>query len=80
VHHVGGLVKVEDGVTGIAYHEDSPEALHDALEKALQLSPQEKSTIQRQAIETIKAKYTWSTVMHRYLKLYKRCRKEQIYC
>jgi starch synthase len=80
VHHVGGLVKVVDGVTGIAYLEDSQDALLQALEKALALDSHQKIAIQKQAVETIERKYTWSKVMHRYLHLYKRCRAEQVPC
>ena len=35
VHHVGGLVKVIDGVTGLAYEGNTPDDLLEALERAL---------------------------------------------
>jgi starch synthase len=80
VHHIGGLVKVRDGVTGIAYHNDSPDDLLRALQKALVLYGDEplKRRIQQQAVEEIRRKYTWTKVMRKYLDLYRKARKTQI--
>jgi starch synthase len=80
VHHVGGLVKVVDGVTGIAYVGNSPQDLLKALERALILYRDEKlkRKMQLQAIKTIKQNYTWSKVMHKYLELYAKARKLQL--
>jgi len=79
VHHVGGLVKVKDGVTGIAYQGESPDALLSALQRALDLYGDRplKRRIQQQAVEEILQKYTWTTVIRKYLELYKKARKEQ---
>ncbi len=80
VHHVGGLVKVKDNVTGIAYHGDSPDDLIEALRRALALYVDEpvKRKIQIEAVEEIARKYTWTKVMQRYLELYRESRKTQV--
>lgn len=80
VHHVGGLVKVIDGVTGIAYRGDSPDDLLRAMERALAVydSPELKRKIQLQAVQEIQSNYTWPTVMRKYLELYKKARKNQL--
>lgn len=74
VHHVGGLVKVIDGETGIAYKGTAPEDLLGAMSRAMELekNPVQKRAVQIRAVETIHNKYTWSTVMHSYLELYRR--------
>lgn len=79
-HHVGGLVKVVDGVTGLAYGGDAPDALLGALNRALDLEaePARKRQMQIQAVDTIESMYTWSKVMHRYMDLYRRSRQQQI--
>ena len=79
VHHVGGLVKVKDNVTGITYSGDSPDDLLEALVRALALyvdTPQ-KRKIQLQAVEEIVLKYTWTNVMRKYLELYREARETQ---
>jgi len=76
VHHVGGLVKVKDGETGIAYQDNSPDGLLTALERGLKLYA-DKSTMRKmqiQAVKEIETKYTWSKVMKRYVELYKKSR------
>jgi len=80
VHHVGGLVKVIDGVTGIAYEGNSPQDLLKALERALVLYPNEKlkRKMQLQAVKTIEQNYTWSKVMRKYLELYTKAGKLQL--
>ncbi len=80
VHHIGGLVKVKDGVTGIAYQNDSPDDLLKALQRALILygDKLQKRRIQQQAVEEIRRNYTWTTVMKKYLELYRKARKTQI--
>jgi starch synthase len=80
VHHVGGLVKVKDNVTGIAYQGDLPDDLFGALLRALALYVDEptKRKIQLQAVEEIAQKYTWTKVMRKYLELYSEARKMQI--
>jgi len=80
VHRVGGLVKVIDGVTGIAYEGNSPLDLLNALERALVLYSDEKlkRKIQLQAVKTIEQNYTWTKVMRKYLELYQRARKQQL--
>ena len=80
VHHVGGLVKVLDGVTGLTYKGDAQADLFDALIRSLELeeAPVRKREIQRQAVEKIAEKYTWSKVMYSYLDLYQRSRLRQV--
>ncbi len=80
VHHVGGLVKVVDGITGIAYEGNSPQDLLKALERAFVLYRNEKlkRKMQLQAVKAIEQNYTWSKVMRKYLELYSKARKLQL--
>lgn len=80
VHHVGGLVKIRDGITGIAYQGDTPDELLLALQRALALFADEpaRRRMQQQAVEEIRQRYTWSKVMRKYLELYREARKTQI--
>jgi len=80
VHHVGGLVKVVDGITGIAYSGDSPHDLLQAMERALVLYRNEilKRKMQLQAVKAIEHNYTWTKVMRKYLELYSKARKQQL--
>ena len=75
VHHVGGLVKVKDGVTGFAFTDYSPEALMAAMLRALSVfkeSPEKIVTMQKAAAKQVREKYTWDRVVHRYLALYEK--------
>ncbi|EKD36880.1 MAG: hypothetical protein ACD_75C01345G0007 [uncultured bacterium] len=80
VHHVGGLVKVIDGVTGLAYPGDTPDDLLEALERALVVygDAELKRKIQLQAVQEIERNYTWARVMRKYLDLYKKARSSQL--
>ena len=80
VHHVGGLVKVIDGVTGLAYQGGASDDLLEALERALVLynDPELKRKIQYQAFHEIERNYTWSKIMRKYLDLYKKARTDQL--
>ncbi|GAB6190286.1 glycogen synthase [Desulfocastanea catecholica] len=80
VHHVGGLVKIRDGITGIAYQGDSPDELLLALQRALALFADEpaRRRMQQQAVEEIRQHYTWSKVMQKYLQLYREAKRTQI--
>ena len=80
VHHVGGLVKVIDGVTGIAYRGNSPDDLLRALERAIVVynSPELKRRIQLQAVQEIERNFTWPRVMRKYMELYKKARNTQL--
>jgi len=75
VHLVGGLVKVQDGVTGYGYTPHTAEALADTLRRAVatfRQHPDEHRRIIRQAIQTIHERYTWDKVLERgYLPLYR---------
>jgi len=75
VHHVGGLVKVEDGINGFAFKEYAPEALVKAMQRALEIFdslPEEILKMQKTAVTLIKENYTWDQVVLRYLKLYEK--------
>ncbi len=78
VHHVGGLVKVLDDTTGFAYHQNSPDGLAAAMDRALDCW-QHKGKIrdmQKNAIALIDERYSWSTVKRQYLELYARAKKK----
>lgn len=73
VHHIGGLVKVIDGETGIAYRDHNSAALMGAILRALELfrnSPDKVADMQQAAVRGIRDNYTWDIVVERYLKLY----------
>jgi starch synthase len=79
VHHVGGLVKVRDGKTGISYSGGTANALLGALQRALVLfeNKAELRSMQRQAVELIQEKYTWNVVMKKYVELYKKAKNQR---
>ena len=73
VHHVGGLLKVEDGVTGFAFKDYASDALMAAMARALMVfrnSPHKIMDMQEAAARRIREKYTWDKVVLRYLELY----------
>jgi starch synthase len=74
VHYVGGLLKVQDGVTGYGYEPHTAEALVETLERAIatfRRRPEEHRRIIQQAVETIHQRYTWDKVLEQgYLPLY----------
>jgi len=75
VHHVGGLVKVEDGVTGFAFKEYSAEALTTAMLRAVSVyrkSPDLLLGMQKAAARRVREKYSWDEVVHRYMELYEK--------
>jgi starch synthase len=82
VHHIGGLVKVIDGETGFAYHDNSPEVLCDAMHAAREVF-QDKGrmrAMQTAAVTKIVEQHTWQTVVDSYVRLYKASRgNEQIH-
>ena len=75
VHHVGGLVKVVDGKTGISYR-GGPAELEAALERAIALftAPAEMRRMQQEAVMRIREKHTWDQVMQAYQQLYEKAR------
>lgn len=78
VHHIGGLVKVIDGETGIAYREHNSAALMGAILKALTLfrkDPGKMIEMRQAAVRRIREHYTWDIVVARYLQLYDKARK-----
>ncbi len=75
VHHVGGLVKVEDGVTGFAFTDYSADALTGAMLRCMRIfraTPDKILAMQVAAVKRIREKYTWDKVVHRYFELYVR--------
>lgn len=74
VHAVGGLQKVEDGVTGLSYGQ--PEGLAAAVRRALDMWAMEQpalAKIRRNAFKRVLAMYTWPRVFEDgYLPLYER--------
>ncbi len=81
VHHVGGLVKVKDGETGFAYQTQSVTAFCHAIRRALHLYATDPATLrkmQRQGVQLIRDRYTWSTVSKEYLKLYKKAKARRM--
>ena len=79
VHHIGGLVKVVDGVTGFAYLDNSPENLCEALHRAhFEFQDKEQiSKMQKAALDRINQQHTWKRVMQEYVQLYKKCRVDK---
>lgn len=80
VHHIGGLVKVVDGETGIAYRDHNSAALMGAILKALELfrkSPEKIADMRQTAIRHILDNYTWDIVVDRYLNLYNKALKNR---
>ncbi len=75
VHHVGGLVKVVDGKTGLAYR-GGTEELEKALERAIALfsAPKMLRSMQQEAVMRIREKHTWNQVMQAYQQLYEKAR------
>ncbi|MBM9529412.1 glycogen/starch synthase [Desulfoprunum benzoelyticum] len=78
VHHVGGLVKVVDGKTGIAYRGGIAD-LQEALERAIVLfgKPQRMRRMQRDAVLRIQERHTWDQVMKAYQRLYEKARLQR---
>ena len=75
VHHIGGLVKVVDNVTGLAYRDHNSAALMGAMLKAIELHRSEPARLREMreaAVAHLKANYTWDIVVERYLALYRR--------
>lgn len=74
VHFVGGLVKVQDSVTGYGYYPHTSEALAETMLRAIttfRQRPDEHWRIIRRAIQVIHERYTWDKVLERgYLPLY----------
>ncbi len=78
VHHVGGLVKVKDGVTGFAYRDHNSAALMGTMQKALRVfrtRPEKILDMRQAAVQHIYEHYTWDAVLHKYLALYDKARK-----
>ncbi len=74
VHHVGGLVKVINEKTGFSYVEHSPDALAEAIVRAIAAYENKTlmQTMLKSAAELIDRKYTWKEVKNQYLQLYKK--------
>jgi starch synthase len=72
VHRIGGLVKVEDGVTGLSYRGDTAEALQEALLRGLEVYKNGPGLrkIRKQAVDNIHRKHTWDIKCDTYRELY----------
>ncbi|OGQ94584.1 MAG: glycogen synthase [Deltaproteobacteria bacterium RIFOXYD12_FULL_57_12] len=73
VRHTGGLIKVEDGVTGFAFQEHTAGALLVAMQRAIRVfreKPAAITTMQQAAVQRIADRYTWDKVRQQYLALY----------
>ena len=73
VHHVGGLVKVEDGITGFAFIDYSAGALMATMLRAMRIfrdTPGKIVDMQETAAKRVREKYSWDKIVHRYLDLY----------
>jgi starch synthase len=78
VHQVGGLIKVEDGVTGFTFKDYSHDALMASMLRAMRLfreSPEKITDMQVAAVKRIRKKYSWDKIVHRYLSLYNKALK-----
>jgi starch synthase len=78
VHHVGGLVKVEDGVTGFAFKDYSSDALMAGMIRAMRAfreTPEKIVQMQEAGAKRISEKYSWDKIVHRYLDLYTKALK-----
>ncbi len=74
VHRVGGLVKVEDGVTGFSYDEHSSRVLARAIDRTTGIFHRDAALlarIRRQGFERVLSRYTWERVLETgYMPLY----------
>jgi starch synthase len=79
VHHVGGLIKVEDEFTGFAYTGNSAASLLEAISRAIKTwdEPALIREMQKHAVQRIAERYTWKVVKNHYLKLYKKALAEK---
>lgn len=80
VHHVGGLVKVQDERTGFAYRGNSVASLLGATLRAMEKIGDHQGIRQMQmdAVKTIGERYTWKVVKDDYLKLYQRAIEQRL--
>lgn len=80
VHHTGGLVKVEDGVTGLAYNGNTVEALQEALTRGLNVYKNGPGLrkIRKQAVDNIRKKHTWDIKSEKYRELYLQAKKSRM--
>ena len=81
VRHVGGLVKVIDGQTGLAYREHSSAALMGAMLRAMELKRKARDrmdAIRVEAVRRIHARHTWDRTVRSYLKLYRLALDNQV--
>ncbi len=74
VNLVGGLVKVEDGITGFGYTNNGSEQIVATMFRAIDVyrQPEELRSMQKNARKMIDRKYLWSKVIKKYALLYKK--------
>ncbi|WP_240910092.1 glycogen synthase [Desulfopila sp. IMCC35008] len=80
VHHIGGLVKVEDGVTGLSYIGDTAEALQEALSRGLEVYKNGPGLrkIRKQAVDNIHKNHTWDIKCEKYRALYLQAKQSRM--
>jgi glycosyltransferase involved in cell wall biosynthesis len=67
----GSLDNTVDGVTGKLFEGGNPQALADAIDWALNLSPQEKNKISQAAIKNVKDNFTKQIMCDKTIAVYK---------
>jgi glycosyltransferase involved in cell wall biosynthesis len=67
----GSLDNTVDGVTGKLFESGNPQALADAIDWALNLSPQEKNKISQAAIKNVKDNFTKQIMCDKTIAVYK---------
>ena len=75
VHATGGLVKVRDGFNGFSYKDHTPDALVQAVRRALKTyrdSPDTIKEMQVNAVRNIYENYTWDKARKKYIRLYRK--------
>ncbi len=73
VRHTGGLVKVQDGVNGLAFRSEEPSDLAASMHRAISIfneAPQTLEAMQKKAVEIILERYTWDRVVEKYMDFY----------
>ena len=67
----GSLDTIEDGKTGKLYQYDNPQALADALDWALSLSPEQAQKISQSGIKNVKEHFTKQIMCDKTIEVYR---------
>ena len=73
----GSLDNTIDGVTGKLFESNSPQSLADAIDWALNLSPEEKAKISQAAIKNVKTNFTKQIMCDKTIAVYKELLKDR---